>query len=203
MSAEGFYAPFFRYFRSRRMARFVDAFRVTERTRILDVGGTPGIWAYLPFHPDVTFTNLSAAAMGSACGVIADGCMLPFRDGAFDLIFSNSVIEHVGDWAAQQCFAAECRRVGRRYYIQTPDYWFPIEPHMISPFIHWFPRSARERIFPFTLRAMIDREARKRPEDYASIALLTPAQMNMLFPGAQIWRERVLGFTKSLIAVRI
>lgn len=203
MSIEGFYAPFFRYFRSRRMARFVDVFGITEHTRILDVGGTPGIWSYLPFQTNVTFTNLTTTAMGSACGVIADGCMLPFRDGAFDLVFSNSVIEHVGDWAAQQRFAAECRRVGRRYYIQTPNYWFPIEPHMISPFIHWLPRSTRERLFPFTLRAIIDPEARSHPEGYLSIALLTGAQMNALFPGAQIWRERVLGFTKSLIAARM
>ena len=203
MSIEGFYAPFFRYFRGRRMTRFVDVFRVTERTKILDVGGTPGIWSYLPFHPNVIFTNLTTAAMGSECGVIADGCMLPFRDGAFDLVFSNSVIEHVGDWAAQRRFAAECGRVGRRYYIQTPDYWFPIEPHLIAPFIHWLPRSARERIAPYTLRAIIDREGQDDPVGYARIELLTPTQMSALFPGAQIWRERLLGFTKSLIAVRM
>ena len=185
------------------MARFIYAFQVTARSRILDVGGTPGIWSYLPCKPEVTFTNLSTAAMGAAQGVIADGRMLPFRDGAFDIVFRNSVIEHVGDWAAQQRFAAECRRVGRRYYIQTPDYWFPIEPHLISPFIDWLPRAARGHAFPFTLCAIIDRDARKHRDDYASIALLTRTQMHALFPEAQIWRERLLGLSKSLIAVRL
>jgi len=183
------------------MARLEVAFQITAGTRILDIGGTPEIWSHLKVRPHITFANIEAVASSSA--VVADGRRLPFRDGVFDLVFSNSVIEHVGDWNARESFAHECRRVGRRYYVQTPDQSFPIEPHCIAPFVHWLPVRAREMIVRFTPRGFIDARAGRPTTGLAHIELLTHRQMERLFPEARIWRERFCGLSKSLIAVRL
>jgi len=203
VTIENLYARPARYFRTRRMGAFAKKFRLTERTNVLDVGGSPAIWSYLPFTPQVTFVNLNRDVLAGVRGAVADGCRLPFRDGGFDLVFSNSVIEHVGDWDAQRRFAAECRRVGQRYYIQTPDWWFPIEPHLLTPFVHWLPAPARRGLVPFALRAFVDAGVRERRAEYGRIVLLTARQMRTLFPEAQIFRERFCGLSKSLIAIKV
>jgi SAM-dependent methyltransferase len=151
----------------------------------------------------VTFVNLNADVLAGVRGAVADGCRLPFRDGEFDVVFSNSVIEHVGDWYAQRRFAAECRRVGQRHYIQTPDWWFPIEPHLLTPFVHWFPAHVRRRLVPFALRALVDPGVREHPAEYSRIVLLTARQMETLFPDARIFHERFCGLSKSLIAIKL
>ena len=74
-----------------------------------------------------------------------DGRALPFRDEAFDVVFSNSVIEHVGDAASQRRFAREVARVGRAYWVQTPNRWFPVEQHLLTPLVHWLPKSWQRR----------------------------------------------------------
>lgn len=138
-----------------------------------------------------------------ACGHNGDGRKLPFKDQAFDLVYSNSVIEHLGTWENQQAFAAECKRAGRSYYIQTPNRWFPIEPHYIAFFVHWLPRRIRRRILRhFTLWGWLTRPTQADCDAViAEIRLLTHKELQALFPEATIWRERVFGLTKSLIAV--
>jgi hypothetical protein len=69
--------------------------------------------------------------------VAADGLALPFRDGAFDLVVSNAVLEHVGDEEAQRRFIAEHARVGRHWIATTPNRWFPVESHTGALFVHW------------------------------------------------------------------
>src|SRR5580658_3618505 len=132
-----------RRFRERRMRLFAQEFEITGETRVLDVGGTPELWGLLPGRPRVTILNLPRASPGrSSCDLVfASGCALPFADRSFDIVFSNSVIEHVGDPARQQRFADEIRRVARRYWVQTPNRWFPIEPHLLTPLVHFLPRS--------------------------------------------------------------
>src|SRR5450432_3408714 len=119
-----------RRFRRRRMQRFVRECRITAATRVLDIGGTPDNWELSPVQPRLVLLNMPRAhaeLAGAAQWVAGDGRQLPFRDGSFDLVFSNSVIEHVGDAASQQRFASEVARVGRTYWVQTPNRWFPVE----------------------------------------------------------------------------
>ncbi|PYT24288.1 MAG: class I SAM-dependent methyltransferase, partial [Acidobacteria bacterium] len=104
------------------MRRFARTFGVTAETRILDVGGTPFNWSLLDVQPRVTLVNMPRAREAFDAqfqSVFADGRALPFPDHSFDIVFSNSVIEHVGNHESQSQFANEIARVGEAYWIQT------------------------------------------------------------------------------------
>lgn len=207
-------------FRMKRMRRFASAFPWTESGRILDVGGTPEIWGLLQAAtalsqaPKVTILNMPRAdesRESAAAGleyVHGDGCNLPFSDQSFDIVFSNSVIEHVGGAESQARFAQEIRRTGRGYWVQTPNYFFPIETHLLTPFVHLLPLAWRAFIVRrFTVWQWIHRPAAEEKRFYiehfiSGIRLLSARQMQTLFPDAIILRERFLLFTKSLIAYR-
>ena len=197
------------HFRRRRMQRFVREFPITEHTRILDIGGTPECWELIAEHPRVTLLNTPRAKddlRGAAYWVAGDGRALPFRDGAFDIVFSNSVIEHVGDAASQERFAREVARVGRAYWVQTPNRWFPVEQHLLTPVVHWLPASWQRAIVPrFTVWSAMMRVTPDRRRFYlehylSDVKLLSAAELRRLFPGACVIRERFCGWTKSLIA---
>jgi hypothetical protein len=199
-----------RRFRGRRMRVFAQTFEITKETRVLDVGGTPELWGLLAVQPRLTILNLPRAAPGrSSCDVVfASGCALPFADRSFDIVFSNSVIEHVGDAASQRRFAEEIRRVGRGYFVQTPNRRFPVEPHLLTPLIHFLPRAwQRPIVRRFTVWQWMERPSEDRRAFYVEhylndIRLLSHGDMSRLFPDATVIRERWLGWTKSLIAVK-
>jgi SAM-dependent methyltransferase len=183
------------------MRRFVELLGITEQTRVLDVGGTPDIWALAPVRPRVVYLNESREEAPAT--VHGDGCFLPFRDRSFDVVFSNSVIEHVGDAARQRAFAKEVARVGRGYWVQTPNRRFPLEVHLHTPFVHWLPRSWQRALVPrFAVWCWIVRTTPDRREFYLrhyleTIRLLDAGQVGALFPDSQI-----LCGPKSIIAWR-
>jgi ubiquinone/menaquinone biosynthesis C-methylase UbiE len=190
------------------MASFAREFAVTAETTILDVGGAPETWDLLDVRPRVTLLNTprTREELASAKSWVAgDGRRLPFRDASFDIVFSNSVIEHVGDRESQQRFAAEIMRVGRAYWVQTPNRRFPVEQHLLTPLIHWLPKAVQRAVVPrFTVWAMLVRPSSDRREFYLrhyldEVRLLTAADLRAFFPGARIIRERFLGWTKSII----
>lgn len=184
------------------MNAFSSLLDIRPETRVLDVGGDPGIWRFLDEPPRVTYLNLLPDNLHGSSAVVGDGCALPFRDGAFDVVFSNSVIEHVGGREAQRRFAQECARVGRRYYIQTPNRGFFFEPHLLAPFIHWLPLRIQRVLIRVTPRATLS--GRREAEKIAShTRLISNREFRALFPDAQRADERFLGLRKSLIAVRV
>lgn len=198
-----------RYFRRRRMERFARTFAITSETRVLDIGGTPDLWDLVPVRPRLVLLNTPRARAdlaGAAEWVAGDGRSLPFRDGAFDLVFSNSVIEHVGDAGSQQRFAREVARVGRVYWVQTPNRWFPVEQHLLTPLVHWLPNAWQRAIVPrFTVWSVLVPVSADRKRFYlehylAEVKLLSARELAALFPGARLIRERFCGVTKSLIA---
>jgi hypothetical protein len=191
------------------MRRFAREFAIAGDTRVLDIGGTPECWRLLPVPPRVTLLNMPRAGadmQGAELWVAGDGRSLPFRDEAFDVVFSNSAIEHVGNAESQRLFAHEAARVGRRYWIQTPNRWFPVEQHLLTPFIHWLPERWQRAIVPrCTVWGALTGASQDRRQFYlqhflTEVRLLGSAQMRQLFPGARLIRERFCGITKSLIA---
>ncbi len=186
----------------------MDLFQPDADTTVLDVGGTPETWLDQPNQPRVTVLNLAPPTtplptfMSFETG---DATRLAYRDGAFDIAFSNSVIEHVGDFAVQQRMASELRRVARSYYLQTPARTFPVEPHFLAPFVHWLPASVGRRILRnFSVWGWITRPSRTDVDAaVTSIRLLSLRELRALFPDATILPERVFGVTKSWTVVRV
>lgn len=208
--------PAMRRFRLRRMSAFVRLFRISGTTRVLDVGGTPFNWQLSPVRPRVTLLNNEAEPVdrGSIPAdmtyVIGDARKLPFGDQSFDIVYSNSVIEHVGDFSSQRHFANEIARVGRRFYVQTPHRYFPVEPHLMTPVVHWLPRIVQRRLLPYaTAWGWSYRLQQQRWAEsvdcawYDDVRLLTAGEVAALFPTARVVRERLGGLTKSLIAMRV
>jgi len=198
-----------RHFRARRMKLLAKAAGLTHEMRVLDVGGTIDIWRLAPVIPRLVLLNQARARYEIGAGeeiVLGDGVSLPFADQSFDLVFSNSVIEHIASRTEQERFAAEIARVGKRYWVQTPNRYFPIEHHLWTPFVHWLPRSWQAAIVKrFSVWRLLTRYEANQREFYLnhyldSIRLLSAADMHELFPGATVVRERFFGWTKSLIA---
>ena len=124
------------------MKLFISQINPSLGDTILDVGGYPSFWEALKIdglriiclNQDPTFKDSSLVYQKGISRVHGDGCNLSYGNQSFSVGFSNSVIEHVGDWAKQKAFALEILRVGRKIWVQTPAYECPIEPHFVTPF---------------------------------------------------------------------
>jgi hypothetical protein len=206
-------------FRKRRFTLIEDLIRAIlaerDEARVLDIGGTTRYWSMLDaaLRPRVRLTvlnqqrelDLHREDLGFTVEeVTGDGCAMPqYEDGAFDLAHSNSVIEHVGSYANMIRFAAETRRVGRAYYVQTPYLWFPIEPHYRVPFLHWLPDALRLRLHSSMNLGYARRcdylQAMRRVDE---VRIVDKALMRALFPDGELVRERYMLMTKSITCLR-
>lgn len=193
----------FRFF-ERRLARLGD-----QPIRILDVGGDEQFWLHRGYDTraqvQITLLNLyapptSAANLKSVKGNACD--LSEYADNQFDVVFSNSVIEHLHTYAHQQAMAREVQRVGRYHFIQTPNRYFPIEPHYLLPGFQFLPRPSQSFILTKTsLSRRFGRMSREAATAIVSeIRLLTETELRTLFPRSLVYRERLMGMTKSLIA---
>jgi hypothetical protein len=183
---------------------------------ILDVGGRETYWktldpGFLKDHSvKITILNLPSDLVGEESEfftyAVGDACELSqYPDNAFDIVHSNSVIEHVGDWNRIKMYALEARRLAPCLFIQTPYFWFPIEPHFFKPFHHWLPKSLRVSIW---MKFKMGEQRRAANIDQAMQSLdsepylLDMEMYRFLFPDCTILRERFLFLTKSMVAVR-
>jgi hypothetical protein len=178
--------------------------------RILDLGGDADYWQFdlPPSGVEIWLLNIEAkppspdprfhVVQGDARDVNA------FGDGSFDFVHSNSLIEHVGRWADMKRVAAEIRRLAPAYYVQTPNFWFPLDPHSNAPIMHWLPQPLQRRMVSSKARGFY---AKADSLDQAmqiveGTTMLDRAQLAELFPDAEILTENVLFLPKSLIAIR-
>jgi hypothetical protein len=214
MSIYSVYQVIFRIWRARWFQLFLDTIKPTRQTHILDVGGYP--WGWLSFEPcahSITCLNVHAvnwetnrSSEHNICVQMGDGRkMQQINDGGYDVVFSNSVIEHVGDWHDQQAFAREVRRVGKKLWVQTPARECPLEPHYLTAFIHWLPKKAQSRLIRWcSVYGLLQRPSPAEVEQMVdSIRLLTKVEMQALFPDCEVLEEKLLFFIpKSYVAVR-
>ncbi|TMK26458.1 MAG: class I SAM-dependent methyltransferase [Actinobacteria bacterium] len=175
--------------RARRHARFFTMTHIPAGARVLDVGcGRIGLRALEP-ELDVTGVDVVDRADYPGPFVRADAAAgLPFADGEFDLVYCSSVIEHVPP-ARRAAFAAEVRRVGRGWFVQTPALSFPIEPHSLLPAAHWLPVALRRHYWRLGAAG-----------EWEEISLLARAEMEALFGPAMA--ERFGPLVKSWVCVR-
>jgi hypothetical protein len=194
-----------------------DAHARHNQVRLLDVGGRKTYWNILPpgflrnHNVSITVLNVPGELQeyddDIFSHVVGDACDLrQYSDGHFHIAHSNSVIEHVGGWQNVKRFAGECRRVASGLFVQTPYFWFPVEPHYIFPLFNWFPRPMQERMVQ---HFALGYGGRKAPDldtaiDWIDAAprLLDLRAYELLFPDCRIVKERFFLLTKSLIAIR-
>lgn len=191
--------------RRRRMQRFLSVMQPKAGERIIDLGGQAGFWAQIDIPLDITIVNLPGT-LGSVppasphrfTMIEGDACGLDHPDDAFDLAFSNSVIEHVGGPDRQAAMAREARRLAPRYWVQTPSIWFPVEAHTAMPF-WWFYPASLQQLF-------IRRWRRTLPawcEMVEGTTVISRADMHRMFPDATLWTERFAAVPKSYVAYRL
>lgn len=181
---------------------------------IIDLGGTEQYWGILGIDylrsrgVVITLVNLPGCTSepvdidvfnsveGDACSILIDR--------QFSIVHSNSVIEHVGDWGQMQNFAREVKRLSDCYFIQTPNFWFPIEPHCMTPFFHWLPKPIR--VWLVGKLALGHWKKADSIIDAVTITesarLLDRRMFGALFSEAEIITERFLFMPKSLIAFK-
>ena len=197
--------------RDRRFGLLESLLRDLQRPlRIIDIGGTVDFWQFRGWagrhDVEITLVNLQAVQTGAdnIRSVTGDARNLKeFADRSYDIAFSNSVIEHVGAIESQARMANEVKRIANGYWVQTPNYWFPMEPHFLFPGWQWLPFAARvalikRRAFGWNGRCQSDEMAHRVVNN---VHLLSRRQLNKLFPEATFHAERFAGLVKSWIAV--
>jgi len=196
--------------RKKRFALFLSLLATVKgHANILDIGGTQAFWTLMtgddPGDVTVTLLNIEHQEVASDkfVSAVGDARNMPrFGTKSFDIVFSNSVIEHVGSYNDQRRMANEVMRVGKRYFIQTPNKRFPLEPHFLFPWFQYLPAELRaQMVHRFDVgwyKRIPDIDAARAEVD--SVRLLTRAEFVALFPGASIYVERMGGLAKSFVA---
>lgn len=199
-------------FRANRLRKFEKLyfrnFKLEKPISILDVGGTDYFWkkSQIPNIPGVRITllnlHLEKTSHPHIKAIVGDATdMKEFEDKKFDLVFSNSVIEHLYTFEYQRKMADEIQRVGRKYFVQTPNKYFPVEAHYAIPFAQYLPKRLLFFLLTKTKISRFKRWDQKAAQQYLDeIRLLSGSEMKVLFPESKLLRESVLGLTKSITA---
>ncbi|MCL4498894.1 MAG: class I SAM-dependent methyltransferase [Chloroflexi bacterium] len=182
---------------------FIDVMRPTPVDKVLDVGGEDGRYleGLYPYRANITVVDLRLEPLVALrqqfpeiATVQSNGCHLPFADDSFDIVFANSLLEHVVGIVDRRQLANEIMRVGRRFFVATPNYYFPFEPHYHVPLFQFLPRRLQQAIKHRIGLGWYPKGV------WEEIALLTPGKMRRLFPGARLFVHGVLGLPQTLIA---
>ena len=185
--------------------------------KICDIGGTYRYWLNFPFEEynrldfEITLLNLEKTINSERENYkhlinrsnvkffeeVGNGCDLSHKeDNTYHLCHSNSVIEHVGNWSNIKAFASESLRIGKYHFIQTPNYWFPVEPHYFLPLVHFFPRPIHTRL----IMRFKKRDFNRATSNFEENRMLSKREFNYLYGESRIISEKYFFFKKSFIA---
>ena len=208
--------------RARRWAELIRRFVDLPDMRVIDLGGTTWDWTMgfcetakkataKPLAPkEVLVVNLDETTLRNPASwmntLACDVCNLPrdIMETEFDLVFSNSLIEHVGGHWRRQQMAGVVNQLAAHHWVQTPWRYFPLEPHWMFPGFQFLPVSARAfvaRRWPLTPPGLRGQTKEEALDQALNVELVSVAEMRRLFPTSELLREKVLGVTKSIIAV--
>jgi hypothetical protein len=207
--SDGWYKRLLREFsgrsRRRKFELFGDVFHPRPEDRVLDVGASGRLFPPYTFEDFYSYPERivgggielddvkSARLTYPFCHyAIFDGCVLPFRDKSFDIVFSNAVIEHVIGEGRQSQFAREIMRVGKSWFVTTPNYWFPLESHYYLLLIQFLPRRLQR-----TYNGLFGTVPKDQMRE---VALLSARRLQRLFPTSSIARMRVSFWPETLVA---
>ncbi len=184
-----------------------------ESNKILDVGGDKRFWKNIGWDKSnctITLLNIQKIHLDEEDKIYfeytnGNALSLPFDKGDFDLVFSNSVIEHVGSKQNQVIFANEVKRISSNYIIQTPSFWFPLEPHSLIPFFQFIPHKIRALlIMVFNINYFPKAKTYSQAVTVSkSTIMLTKKQFRSLFPEGEIYTEKLFGIPKSYTVIHI
>ena len=201
--------------RLRKLKLFKETFQPDENTRILDVGAeiktgsvhTQQLIDWYPWKKNLTAINLSADHISTISksypeieAVVGDACQLPWPDKHFDIIYSNAVIEHVGDFSKQKQMAQEIMRAGKQWFVTTPNRWYPYEFHMRLPFVTWLPGN----LYLKAGRIISYNHVRKKYMfgiNHDGLRLMTARELKACFPNSRIIKQRVTFMAETLITI--
>jgi SAM-dependent methyltransferase len=196
---------FHRKSREQKHRIFLTRLRPTPEMRILNVGAT-GAHLGLAEQFESFYKHRSRIVGGGISfaeaqdyrhsfpgveAVVFDGCALPFPDQSFDIVYSNAVLEHLPSPAHVERFAAEVQRVGKGWFVTTPNLWYPIEPHYHLPFVQFLPEESQRKL----VKAL-----GKVP--YENLRLFTKREMSRLFAAGEVIASRITFYPETLIAYR-
>ncbi len=207
---------FSRISRKRKLELFYQFMRPTAETKVLDIGaeinreGEGGLLKFADSYPwkdNLTALNISAKHIESIKqrypeikAVTGNACNLPWPEKCFDIVYSNAVIEHLGDFNKQKQMAFEIMRVAKRWFVTTPNRWYPFEFHLRLPFVTWLPGHG----YLWAGRFIRYDHLRKRYAFRAKrsdLRLMTAKELAQCFPGSKIIKHRVTFMAETLIAV--
>ncbi len=195
--------------RMRRWTWLAETFPDLHQMSVIDLGGSVESWRRSPVRPKhlhvVNLEELPGDVPDWAEVDHGDACALPERIASrrYDMVFSNSVIEHVGGHERRIRFAEAVRSLADRYWVQTPYRYFPIEPHYVAPGLQFLPLAARQRYaFRWPLTHTRPQNQPSALDDVMWVELVDRTQMRYYFPDGRLLNERILGLTKSIIAIK-
>jgi len=201
--------------RRRKLELFNRIIMPTERMKVLDVGaeadpsGVSGL-QFIKFYPwknKISAINISPEHIScieqfypEIKAVVGDACELPWPDNYFDAVYSNAVIEHLGSIEKQKEMASEIMRVGKQWFVTTPNRWYPFEFHMRLPLVTWLPGNG----YLWAGRIVTYNHV-KRKYTFGSkrndLRLMTARELKDCFPGSRIIKQRVTFMAETLIVV--
>lgn len=211
----GIFSHFSGVSRRRKLELFQENMRPTMQDKVLDVGAEVGRTStdvqfidWYPWKENITGANISQDRVDAICKrhpmvhvEVADARRLPWPDKHFDIVYSNAVIEHVGGRADQEQMASEIMRVGKRWFVTTPNRWYPFEFHMRLPFVTWLPRHGYLAFSRIVRYSYSERKYVFGSRYGATLRLMGARNLRRCFPGSRIIRQRVTFMPETLIAV--